>query len=171
MFDLWTSTRPACGLSYLQLPAARWKDQPLAVTAWAYGFGVLCLLVSSLFYAKTTALYYIPFEVSLLSPATHVYNHLRCTRVHCNIMQVDTETDLRSLCAACPCIIVSCLIPQALYSLTYAVLITSVVCYLCLSWANFNASSTLVAAFWPLQVCNCRECTYNIQYELLVPCN
>lgn len=34
------------------------------MTAWTYGFGVLCLVVTSLCYARHIAAFYIPFEVS-----------------------------------------------------------------------------------------------------------
>ena len=43
--------------------------------------------------------------------------------------------------------------PQTWYALVYAVFITSAFCYLLITWANLHLPSTIVTAFWPVQVC------------------
>ena len=97
------------------LPSARWKEQPLAVTAWAYGFGVLCLVVSSLFYTKTISVFYIPFAVS---PTVYVYMYLckmqflyYTSDVYINGSKdswwytcKQRQTGTAYICAACTCI-------------------------------------------------------------------
>jgi drug/metabolite transporter (DMT)-like permease len=40
----------------------------------------------------------------------------------------------------------------AWYALVYAVFITSALCYLLITWANLHLPSTIVTAFWPVQV-------------------
>ena len=44
---------------------------------------------------------------------------------------------------------------DAFYCLVYAILITSSMCYLLLSWCNMQAPSTIVTASWPLQSLFC----------------
>lgn len=44
---------------------------------------------------------------------------------------------------------------EAFYCLVYAILITSSMCYLLLSWCNMQAPSTFVTASWPLQSLFC----------------
>lgn len=41
---------------------------------------------------------------------------------------------------------------QAWYALVYAVFIASALCYLLLTWSNLHIASSVVTAFWPLQV-------------------
>jgi drug/metabolite transporter (DMT)-like permease len=56
---------------------------------------------------------------------------------------------------------------KAVYSLAYTILITSVTCYLCLSWANYHSSPTLVTAFWPVQVVVTMVAAYYITGDVL----
>jgi len=44
---------------------------------------------------------------------------------------------------------------EAFYCLVYAILITSSMCYLLLSWCNMQVPSTIVTASWPLQALFC----------------
>lgn len=44
---------------------------------------------------------------------------------------------------------------EAFYCLVYAILITSSMCYLLLSWCNMQVPSTMVTASWPLQALFC----------------
>lgn len=44
---------------------------------------------------------------------------------------------------------------EAIYCLVYAILITSSMCYLLLSWCNMQVPSTIVTASWPLQALFC----------------
>ena len=44
---------------------------------------------------------------------------------------------------------------EAFYCLVYAILITSSMCYLLLSWCNVQVPSTIVTASWPLQALFC----------------
>ena len=41
---------------------------------------------------------------------------------------------------------------QSVYALVYAIFINSALCYLLMTWSNLHLSSTLVTAFWPVQV-------------------
>ena len=41
---------------------------------------------------------------------------------------------------------------RAIYSIIYAIFITSALCYLLITWCNMQISSTVVTATWPLQV-------------------
>ena len=52
-------------------------------------------------------------------------------------------------------------------ALVYAVIITSNLCYILLSWANSRINSSIVAAFWPFQVVPCFIGSYLINGEVL----
>ena len=41
---------------------------------------------------------------------------------------------------------------QAAYTLVYAILVASSLCYLLITWSNQHMQSTIVTAFWPFQV-------------------
>lgn len=41
---------------------------------------------------------------------------------------------------------------QSAYALVYAIFITSAACYLLVTWSNMHLPTTIVTAFWPLQV-------------------
>ena len=52
-------------------------------------------------------------------------------------------------------------------ALVYAVIITSNLCYILLSWANSRTNSSIVTAFWPFQVVPCFIGSYLINGEEL----
>lgn len=52
-------------------------------------------------------------------------------------------------------------------ALVYAVIITSNLCYILLSWANSRTNSSIVTAFWPFQVVPCFIGSYLINGEAL----
>jgi len=53
------------------------------------------------------------------------------------------------------------------YPLIYAVFITSALCYMLITWSNMLVSSSVVTAFWPLQVLFCVILAYFILGETL----
>lgn len=41
---------------------------------------------------------------------------------------------------------------QSLYALAYAIFITSAFCYFLITWSNKHLPSSIMTAFWPMQV-------------------
>ena len=56
---------------------------------------------------------------------------------------------------------------EEIYPVLYAIFITSVLCYLLISWCNMHLSASLVTATWPLQVLSCAILSYFVLGEVL----
>ena len=57
---------------------------------------------------------------------------------------------------------------QSLPALMYAVFITSAFCYFFLTWSNKYMPSSVMTAFWPVQVQNLLFSTCNIRWNPLI---
>ena len=112
----------------------------MLVTAYSYFFGAMFMGLATIYYAvKDPSKFEIPYQVSTLLCITE------------NTCQTSSPFFFfLSLCFFFP--FSSPDFWKSVYVLIYAVFISSALCYLLITWANFHISSIIVTAFWPVQV-------------------
>eukprot|EP00051_Salpingoeca_urceolata_P035473 m.29793 g.29793 ORF g.29793 m.29793 type:complete len:382 (+) comp9275_c0_seq1:145-1290(+) len=131
---------------YLFLPRAKlafWRDLPVHVTAWSYGFGAFFMILCGL----------LGFEFNVAFLGFGVGGEC-AVPADCNVGNNDTSA-WRNFCDGTTCRMKtdSLTIPsESVGPLVYAVFVTSAINYGLISFANRHASTSTITAFWPLQV-------------------
>ena len=111
------------------------------VTAWSYGFGAVAMGLATIYYYNHPDQFVLPGKVLVFEVCLHA---MAVVLLYCL---------LRSM--------------QTWYALVYAVFITSAFCYLLITWANLHLPSTIVTAFWPVQVCTYSTHVTNVQSHVV----
>ena len=126
-----------------------WKDKPINVTAWSYMFGASFMALASGIVATQNPKVFDLFPKSL--PPCHPAaddNMTAVTASWCDAHSGNAyNTTVQDLCACDTVDYASFLIP-----LSYAAFISSSMAYGFITIANKYLPSTVVTAFWPMQV-------------------
>ncbi len=132
-----------------------WKPYPINVTAWCYGFGAVFMALLSIYYGVTDPSAFNLFPASL-PPCTPTAGHGNATTLApttptsawCNAHSgASFNATVAKLCTCKGVDYQSLLIP-----LSYAAFVSSAMAYGFVSYANKHLPSTVVTAFWPMQV-------------------
>eukprot|EP00037_Helgoeca_nana_P014382 m.134182 g.134182 ORF g.134182 m.134182 type:complete len:427 (-) comp22526_c1_seq2:121-1401(-) len=137
---------------------AKWNSTPLYVTAWSYGFGAVFMVLGGLggYY---THLGLFGFEADFghcglnetyLGEGCSGQNSTATDATTWKYTCVGSSEDGQGECHAHSNTLT--LPPTAWYALAYAVFITSALNYGLISIANKNCRTSVVSAFWPVQV-------------------
>ena len=127
--------------------ADSWRDKPINVTAWSYMFGAMFMALASIYCAVNDPTVFDLFPRSL-APCQPKINGTATTTAWCNAHAgVAYNATVKEVCACDNVDYASFLIP-----LCYAAFISSSMAYGFVTIANKYLPSTLVTAFWPMQV-------------------
>eukprot|EP00035_Acanthoeca_spectabilis_P007461 m.136836 g.136836 ORF g.136836 m.136836 type:complete len:416 (-) comp13966_c0_seq1:1071-2318(-) len=159
LFAMYITIQKLCIFSPTGSGHTRWGTTPIYVTAWAYGFGAVFMVLGGLA-GYYTHLELFGFEADFGECALNA-THLGagCAGQNASVTEPKTWTytcvgsNSDMVHGVCHATSNTLTLPtKAWYALIYAVFVTSALNYGLITVANKNCRTSVVSAFWPFQV-------------------